>query len=447
MVPPFPLAGRADQAAVLRDAARPPDGTALAPAAGGSAPVLSLVSRPPEWIAPGLTRKMAAFLAQKPETPCLVVDLDVVEDNYRALRMALPEADVYYAVKANPAPALVGRLVALGARFDTASLPEIDLCLGLGADPAHLSFGNTIKKARDIAAAFERGVTLFAVDAEEEVRKVAQEAPGSRVFCRLFVDNAGAEWPLSRKFGCSRAMARDLMRLADSLGLDACGASFHVGSQQTDPGQWDLALAETAGLFRDLARDGLSPSLVNLGGGLPSRYGRPVPEVTAYAERIRAGLARFFDEAPRNLIIEPGRSLCGDAGVLETEVVLVSRKDQAADRRWVYIDAGRFNGLAETEGEAIRYPIQTGALPDPDQDSEPSGGQGGAEAEAEALGPVVLAGPTCDSVDVLYDKADLRLPLALKAGDRLRLLSTGAYTTTYASVGFNGFAPLRAHYL
>jgi ornithine decarboxylase len=389
------------------------------------------VARPPAWVAPGLTRKTAAFLAGRPDTPCLVVDLDVVEANYHALRAALPEAAVYYAVKANPAPPLVARLIGLGARFDTASLPEIDLCLALGADPAHLSFGNTIKKARDIAAAHERGIRLYAFDAEEEVRKIAVNAPGARVFCRILTDNAGAEWPLSRKFGCSPAMARDLMRLAADLGLEPAGLSFHVGSQQTDPTQYDHALAVVADLFRGLRADGLAPSLVNLGGGLPTRYGRPVPDVGVYGAGIRRAVARLFGDGPApDLIVEPGRGLVGNAGVLESEVVLVSRKDAAEVRRWVYLDIGRFNGLAETEGEAIRYPLAT------DRDGDGAG-----------TGPVVLAGPTCDSVDVLYDRADVHLPLSLRAGDRVRLMATGAYTTTYASVGFNGFAPLAAHYL
>ncbi|MBB4285286.1 ornithine decarboxylase [Roseospira goensis] len=416
-----PVALRADPVSAPAPACR------LESPAGARA--FSVVPPAPDWVAPGVTRKIAAVLAERPATPCLVVDLDVVEANYHALRAALPEAAVYYAVKANPAPPLVARLVALGSSFDTASLPEIDLCLSLGADPARLSFGNTIKKARDIAAAHDRGVDLFAFDAEEELRKIAAHAPGARVFCRLLIDNAGAEWPLSRKFGCSPAMARDLMRLADRLGLRPVGLSFHVGSQQTDPAQWDPALEAVARLFADLRADGLAPTLVNLGGGLPTRYGRPVPEAAVYGARIRDTVARLFDTAP-DLIVEPGRGLVGNAGVLETEVVLVARKDAAETRRWVYLDAGRFNGLAETEGEAIRYPIAT------DRDGDGAG-----------CGPVVLAGPTCDSVDVLYDRADVHLPLSLAAGDRLRLLSTGAYTTTYASVGFNGFAPLEAHYV
>ncbi|WP_041796775.1 type III PLP-dependent enzyme [Pararhodospirillum photometricum] len=374
-----------------------------------------------------MTAKMAAFLAEEPQTPCLVVDLDVVEDNFRRLRAALPEAEVFYAVKANPARPLLARLVGLGSSFDTASLPEIDMCLDVGADPARISYGNTIKKARDIAAAYERGVRLYAFDAEEELEKIAQHAPGSQVFCRLFVDNKGAQWPLSRKFGCSVRMAGDLLRKAQSLGLEPHGLSFHVGSQQNDPGQWDVALSLVAGLFAELAEDGIHLGMVNLGGGLPTPYGAPVMTVEAYGAKIQETVGRLFPTRPR-LIVEPGRYMGGNAGILETEVVLVSRKDQAEERRWVYVDAGRFNGLAETEGEAIVYPMVSPRDGDPD-------------------GPVILAGPTCDSVDILYDKSGIRLPLSLRAGDRLRLLSAGAYTTTYASVGFNGFSPIKAHYL
>ncbi|MCF8480102.1 MAG: type III PLP-dependent enzyme [Rhodospirillum sp.] len=390
---------------------------------------LTLVGPAPQWVAPGLTEKMAHFLANQPQTPCLVVDLDVVEVNYRSLRDSLPAAEVFYAVKANPAPAFVARLAALGSSFDTASLQEIDLCLGLGVDPERISFGNTIKKARDIAAAYERGVRLYAFDAEEELEKIAEHAPGSQVFCRLFVDNVGAEWPLSRKFGCSVDMARDLLVKAVTLGLDAHGVSFHVGSQQKDLGQWDVALSKAAELFRDL-RDlhGIELTMVNMGGGLPTPYGQPLYTVHEYGVHIQAAVDRLFDGVRPRMIVEPGRYMGGNAGILETEVVLVSRKDATEDRRWVYIDAGRFNGLAETEGEAIRYPIVS-------------------DKDGEATGPVIIAGPTCDSVDILYDKANYALPLSLKAGDRLRLLSTGAYTTSYASIGFNGFTPIQAHYL
>lgn len=393
-------------------------------------PVLSLV-RQPEWILPGLTAKQAAFLATRPVTPCVVIDVDVVEENYRRLTAALPGAEVFYAMKANPLAPVLERLIGLGSSFDTASLPEIDACLGLGADPARLSFGNTIKKARDIAAAYERGVRLFAFDSEEELYKIAENAPGSQVFCRLFVENEGAQWPLSRKFGCAVPMVHDLLIKADRLGLDAHGISFHVGSQQTNPERWDTAIQHVAGLFRALETDGVRLDMINLGGGLPASYDHTEIDARIYGDRILGHIDALFPNGRPRLIVEPGRYMSGNAGVMETEVVLVSRKDIGAEKRWVYVDAGRFNGLAETEGEAIRYPIVV------------AGSEG--QDNAVESGPVILAGPTCDSVDILYDRAGYRLPLSLKSGDRLRFMATGAYTTTYASIGFNGFDPISAH--
>jgi ornithine decarboxylase len=127
-------------------------------------------------------------------------------------------------------------------------------------------------------------------------------------------------------------------------------------------------------------------------------------------------------------VIEPGRFMVGDAGVVSAEVVLVSRKAKDDPVRWVYLDIGRFGGLAETEGEAIKYAFRTPH-------------DGGVD------GPVTIAGPTCDSTDTLYEKSNYRLPLALDCGDRVELLSTGAYVTTYASQAFNGFRPLAEHYV
>ena len=150
-----------------------------------------------------MNEKIARFFAeQQPATPCLVVDLDIVEENFRSLTAALPDAKIYYAVKANPAPEILSLLAAKGSSFDTASVPEIEMALAAGATPDRISFGNTIKKQRDIAKAYELGVRLFAFDSIEELEKIAELAPGSRVFCRILTSGEGAEWPLSRKFGC-----------------------------------------------------------------------------------------------------------------------------------------------------------------------------------------------------------------------------------------------------
>jgi len=383
----------------------------------------------PEIARGDVTAKIAEFLAtQQPPTPCLVVDLDMVEQNYLALARSLEPAQMFYSVKANPAPEILRCLARLGSAFDAASPGEIELCLAHGIDPARLSYGNTIKKEADIAAAFEKGVRLFAFDAEAEVRKLAAAAPGSRVICRVLVDNEGAEWPLSRKFGCSPAMATELMLAAKGLGLDACGFSFHIGSQQTDLAQWDKVIEQIARLTHEVRARGVELRLINLGGGFPSRYHQEVPTIETYGAAVIAAVRKHFGEPLPELIVEPGRGVVGDAGVIESEVVLISTKDVGEQTRWVYLDVGKFSGLAETMDEAIKYRLTTV------HDGGPSG-------------PVVLAGPTCDSVDILYEKAGYRLPLALKAGDKVRLLSCGAYTTTYSSVGFNGFAPLKAYYI
>src|SRR5262245_1544055 len=230
-----------------------------------------------------MTERIREFLRKrKDEGPCLVVDLDVIRDNYNAFAKALPDSRVFYAVKANPAPELLSLLARLGSCFDTASVAEIEMVLAAGATPDRISFGNTIKKERDIARAYALGVRLYAVDCNAEVEKVARAAPGARVFCRFLFDCAGAEWPLSRKFGCDPAMAVDVLEHVHRLGLEACGVSFHVGSQQRRTQAWDQALKQAAAIFRTCAERGISLSMVNLGGGFPTKYLKEVPAVESY---------------------------------------------------------------------------------------------------------------------------------------------------------------------
>lgn len=373
--------------------------------------------------------KTSRFLAERrPQTPCLVVDLDIIADNYRRFCRALPLAEIHYAVKANPAPQVLSLLTREGARFDAASGYEIDRCLAAGAAPSRISFGSTIKKQRDIANAYRRGIRLFAFDSACELEKLAAAAPGARVFCRILMAGTGADWPSSRKFGCGIEMARDLLIMARDLGLDPYGVSFHVGSQQRNPGQWDIAIGKTALLFTALNEAGVELRAINLGGGFPARYRAQAPPMDAYAEAITRAMTRHFGNSLPRMILEPGRGIAGDAGVIQTEVVLISRKSYDEERRWVYLDIGRFGGLPEVMNECIQYRIRT------PRDGGP-------------VGPVILAGPTCDEVDILYDGADYRLPLDLEVGDRIEILSAGAYTSTYSSVGFNGFPPLEEYYI
>src|SRR6201987_1639947 len=380
-----------------------------------------------------MTERIRDFLRRRHESglddgPCLVVDLDVVRDNYRAFAKAFPDSRVFYAVKANPAPELLSLLASLGSCFDTASVAEIEMVLAAGASAERISFGNTIKKERDIARAHALGVRLFAVDSEAEVEKIARAAPGAKVICRFLFDCAGAEWPLSRKFGCDPEMAVEVLDQAERLGPEPCGISFHVGSEQPQVQARDRALAMASTVFRDCAERGITLSMVNMGGGFPTRYLKDVPPVVQYGRSIFRALRKHFGNQIPETIIEPGRGMVGNAGIIESEVVLISRKSDEDEVRWVYLDIGKFGGLAETMDESIRYAIRTP--------------HDGAE-----MTPCVLAGPTCDSADVLYEKMPYPLPVTLEIGDKLLIEGTGAYTSTYWSVAFKGIPPLKTYHI
>jgi ornithine decarboxylase len=392
----------------------------MSPASAGAKASLRTDSAP-------RTRADAWLDANPVERPTLVVDLDRVEESYRALAAGLRGAHIHYAVKANPEPAVIRRLVACGARFDAASRAEIELCLAAGAAPVDISFGNTVKRPADIATAHAAGIDLFAADAGEELEKIAAHAPGARVFIRLLVQHSDADWPLTRKFGCPAEAAVPLMRQAARLGLRPAGISFHVGSQTRAAAMWRRQLGEAAEVWHAARSAGFELEVLNLGGGFPAFYGDPVQEIRAYGAEVMAMVRALFG-APAYVMAEPGRAIVAEAGVIAAEVLLVARKRPSDIARWVYLDIGKFSGLAETMDEAIRYQFET------DADRGP--------ARSCMTGPCILAGPSCDSADVLYEKRPVQLPLALKAGDKVRIRAAGAYTSSYASVGFNGFPPL-----
>jgi ornithine decarboxylase len=371
-------------------------------------------------------RRIKKFAEDK-ETPFLVIDLAKVEQKYDELISTLPFAKIYYAVKANPNESVLRMLVAKGSCFDIASVYELDHILALGATPDRVSYGNTIKKAKDIAYAYSKGVRLFATDSESDLNKIAKNAPGSKVFFRILTDGSGADWPLSRKFGAHPDTIYKLILQAPVLGLVPYGISFHVGSQQRDIGQWDHAISTCKYLFDSAKTEGIELKMVNLGGGFPANYISPTKETSVYGAEIIRFLKEDFGENLPEILLEPGRFMAGDAGILVTEVVLISRKSEANQYSWVYLDVGKFGGLIETLDESIKYPIYS-----------------------EKTGPIqetILAGPTCDSMDILYENEKYALPASLTEGDRLYFFTTGAYTQSYSSVCFNGFPPLRAYVL
>ncbi|TRD15714.1 type III PLP-dependent enzyme [Palleronia caenipelagi] len=384
---------------------------------------MALIHTARDVVAPDYSPKLETVLQTAEfDRPTLVVDTDIVAENFRALKRGLGDAAVHYAVKANPHPEIIARLHAEGCGFDAASRGEIELCLAQGIRPRNISFGNTIKRERDIAFAHQAGITLFAADAEEELHKIAGAAPGARVYIRVIVEPNGADWPLTRKFGCAAERVQPLMQLALDLGLEPVGLSFHVGSQTRYAHMWSDTLAQVARIWHDACDAGFDLTLLNIGGGFPGYYGDEIDGAEPYAADVMAQVRALFGPEPQ-IMAEPGRSLVANAGAIAAEVLLVSRKSDTDLHRWVYLDIGRFSGLAETEGEAIRYQFET-------------------PHDGEETGPCILAGPSCDSVDVLYEKRPMPLPLSLAAGDRVIIRGCGAYTSTYSSVGFNGFPPL-----
>lgn len=376
----------------------------------------SIFYHKPDNLKREVVRKMERLfeIAQKVGTPVLVMDLRVVERNYMKLVNHIRNCKVYYAVKANSHVEIIKLLRDLGSHFDVASRGEIEKLLSLGVSPERMSFGNTIKKLEDIKFAYDVGIRMFAADAEMELDKIALVAPGSDVYVRISTNGMeeDADWPLTRKFGTSVSHAIELVRYAKDIGLNPVGLSFHVGSQNYNPENWRIAIREASVVFEEARRFGVEMKVINTGGGMPVRYSRPIPSVQEIAKVINEAVEEFLGDDV-TVIVEPGRSLVGDAGVMVSKVILRSRK---GDEQWVYLDAGVFHGLTETI-QNIRYNITVHGK------------------EEEELDKFVLAGPTCDSVDVMY--YDALLPRSTTLGDLVYIYTAGAYTTEYGT-NFNG---------
>jgi ornithine decarboxylase len=370
------------------------------------------------------------FGSNAPESPRLVIDLTRVRDNYRALRSAFDgsaghrhPARIRFAVKASPVSEVIQLLATEGAEFDVASIGEIEQCLALGIAPARLCYGNPIKKAAHIATAYAAGVRRYAFDTEDDLARIAEHAPESQVECRFLASAPQSQTPFGTKFGCAPGEAVRLLVRARDLGLTVTGPYFHVGSQQLDPAAWRIGIEQAGAIAEALAVKDISVTAVNIGGGVPISYADPAPGLPEIGAVIADAAARHLPEHT-DLVVEPGRALVGNAGVIHAEVVNVRVAPDG--RRWIYLDIGRYNGMAETENEYIAYRFET--LRDGDTTDE-----------------AVIAGPTCDGDDVLYQRTRVFLPTTLRAGDPIRILDTGAYTASYSSVSFNGFPPLTVH--
>jgi ornithine decarboxylase len=369
----------------------------------------------------------------------VILDLDGIAAQYETLTRELPGIAVRFALKACPVEEVLTCLAERGAGFDAASPGEIALALGTGVHPDRVHYGNTVKSDAQIAEAHRLGIRDFVTDSVEDVTALAEHAPGARVFCRLATDGYGALWGLSRKFGCSPDDAPRVMAAARSAGLTPDGLSVHVGSQQMTAEAWRRAFDLLADTLEALRTQGIEPSRVNLGGGLPAlgytdRRGRRLePPLDKIFAVIREGTERLrkLSRVPLAFLVEPGRHLVADHGAIRAHVSrLTSRRQPDGERAyWLYLSCGKFNGLYEMD--EVRYPLVLPTHPGED-------GPGGAEYV-----PAVVAGPTCDSDDAYgHDHPRVRVPKAAVSGDPVWVLSSGAYALGYMTQGFNGFRPL-----
>jgi len=368
-----------------------------------------------------LPRSRLEELAREHGTPIYVTSREQIVANYRRLDACLPAVTLFYAVKANPHAGILEALVASGAGFDVASRGEIEAALAAGADPREdLIFADTVKDPRHIAHATAVGLDDFTFDNAAEITQIARHAPGANVHVRIRVSNEGSVARLSEKFGCEPAAAVPLLRAAREQGLRPRGVSFHVGSQCLEVGRYLEALDLVRAVFDGAAREGMTLEMVDIGGGFPVRYLDEEIDITAMGRTISSYYDALFGDAVQ-LVAEPGRAVVGDAVCLVTRVISESVRD---GRRWLYFDDGTYGSFLEVLLYRMRYPLR--AL----SDGPPT--------------PYVLAGPTCDCIDVFsrdqrgeistVDLPEMHLDDLLVAG------SMGAYTFS-ESTRFNGFAP------
>jgi ornithine decarboxylase len=342
--------------------------------------------------------------------PFLLVEANIIRAKYRRFKAAMPRVHPHYAVKANPDPRVLKTLIEEGAGFEIASIAELDLLLKLKVPAAEVYFSNPVKSSDSIRYAAGKGVEWFALDSVEELRKIHGVKPDARLYVRIEAPNVGSDWPLSGKFGMKPAEVDGVIAEAAALKADLAGVTFHVGSQCRNPENWRVGIQGAKRVFKKMRLAGLTPRLLNIGGGYPVRHVKPIPSIEKIAEVVNHALRDVLQGV--QIMAEPGRYFVSDAGFFVCRVVGTATR---AGKRWMYWDAGVFGGVIETT-EGLRYDVQT----------DRSG----------KMVPWNIAGPTCDSVDVCM--RDELYPEDMQEGDFIYIANAGAYTTAYAS-NFNGF--------
>ncbi len=360
-------------------------------------------------------------------TPLYIVSREKIRENFKRLDDGLPAVKIFYAMKANPYPEILQILRAAGAGFDVASKGEILAAVAAGANPREdLIFADTVKDPKQIAFAHSIGLNDFTFDNHSEITQIARHAPGAKVHLRIIVSNEGSVAHLSHKFGADVADAVDLLDAAREQGLVPYGISFHVGSQCLDPQRYVEALNTTKGIFEKAALAGIDLKTIDIGGGFPVQYLDEDIDVEGMCRTIRQHYEKLFGPGCAHhchLMAEPGRAIVGDAMILVTKVISESVRQ---NQNWLYFDDGTYGSFMEVLLYQMKFPWRTNT-----------------DGERKDY---VLAGPTCDSIDVFSRNSDgeictVNLP-EMHLDDLLIAGSMGAYTFS-ESTRFNGFEPPR----
>ncbi|MBN1602936.1 MAG: type III PLP-dependent enzyme [Chitinispirillaceae bacterium] len=354
------------------------------------------------------------FVAQY-GTPLLLLSHKAIRKNYRNLKSALPGVELFYAVKANATPEIIQILADEGCSFDLSTPGETVIARRCGIDARRCIHTHPIKNDMEIRDALEYGIKLFIVENDDEIVKLLPYRDTVELLVRLRIENPSCPVNLSRKYGVSPAKAYSLVKKARNRGLVVSGLSFHVGSQNDTPQKFIEALQYCRDICQASAGDGVAFDIIDIGGGFPVKYLKKVPSINKYCQPINEYLERHF----RNyrIIAEPGRYICANAMSLVTGVKGRALRDGIW---WYYLDDGLYGSFSGKLYDHAEYPFYT-------------------ERKNGPLHKSVLAGPTCDSIDVVYE--DVMLP-SLNVGDLIMFNSMGAYTSASAST-FNGFTKTR----
>ncbi len=340
-------------------------------------------------------------------TPLFIILLDRLKERAKIFRDFLPRVQPYYAVKANPSIPILTCFIKEGLGFDVASKNEIETVLKLGAKPEKIIFANTVKFPESLITARKNGINLMTFDSEYELVKIAKYHPGARVLVRIKVPNVGSVVELSLKFGVEPSDALALLIKAIKLGLKPAGISFHVGSQCVEVANFIEALEISSIIFRDAMLKKIYLDILDIGGGFPIAYSDNDAELfPQMAEKISFEIDRLFDKNVK-VIAEPGRYLVGPAGVLITRVIGKSIRD---NKHWYYLDDGVYGCLSGIVYDHCKYQFKV--------------------LKNGQTQLSTLAGPTCDSFDVISLSEELP---ELQFGDIVYIENIGAYSIATAT--------------